>query len=172
MQKIIIFAAVLGLILALSGVVVGDVQKKEFSTDKSWKTIDFEHDGWNSLNYDDSWWESAISRNWGDGNLDCDMIWYPGEWVETTAYFRSTFDIIGTNIVYGTLDTGVNSDGSIELYLNNMSIGTVKSNKYNPTRIDITSYLQPGTNVISAKVIMPKGGDLGWGLNGIVRYET
>lgn len=172
MQKILRVAAALTLLLALSNIVVGEVQKMEFNTDKSWKTIDFEHEGWEYIDYDDSWWESAVSKGWGDGNLDCDMIWYPGEWVETTAYFRSAFDIVGTSIVYGTLDSGVYHEGSIELYLNGISIGMVKSDRNNPTRIDITSYLQPGKNVIAAKVTIPDGGDLAWGLNGVVRYET
>jgi hypothetical protein len=165
------------LMMTLLYPVVGEVQKLNFGTDSSWKVIDFENDGWTSEDYDDSWWEPALERstssnNWFGGKLVNRCIWYPGELTENTQYFRGSFDIPGSDIVYGIFDVGLRAKGTIELYLNDNSIGTVKANRDNPERLYIASYLHPGKNVIAAKVTIPKGSYFGWALDGLVRYNN
>ncbi|VVB69493.1 Uncharacterised protein [uncultured archaeon] len=171
MDKLLQSALIMCLVIACVPFAIGEVEKMNFGTDASWKVIDFENQGWTSEDYDDSWWEPALVRGWSTGNLDGSIIWYPGKVTESTEYFRGTLEIQGADIIYGTLDAGVNDKGAIELYLNNNSIGTVKTDKSVPTRINITSYLKPGKNVIAAKVTVPSDSGWGWGLSGIVRYN-
>lgn len=162
------------LLVAVPYTAVGEVAKLEFGTDASWKCLDFENEGWTSVDYDDSWWESAVDRGWNNGNLgNSPIIWYPGEITENTIYFRYSFDVPGSDIVYGILDVGMKNQGTIELYLNDNPIGTVKANCGSPERLYIATYLAPGKNVIAAKVTVPVDSDYwGWGLNGLVRYNN
>lgn len=172
MKDLLKCVLVASLLIAFSYPVVGEVEKMTFGTDASWKAIDFENDGWTAEDYDDSWWESAAVRNWGAGNTGGSIIWYPGSVTENIEYFRGSFEIPGSDIVYGILDVGMYNEGTIELYLNDNSIGTVKAYKDNPERLYIASYLRPGKNVIAAKVTVPPDSDYwGWGLGGLVRYN-
>jgi len=175
MKDLLKVVLVTSLLVAFSYPVVGEVAKLNFGTDASWKAIDFENDGWTSEDYDDSWWEAVkVQSHFPNGKLENSIIWYPGDVTETTEYFRGSFDIPGSDIIYGILDVGLEEHGAIELYLNDNPIGTVKANVDSPERLYIVSYLHPGKNIIAAKVIVPGKGyyDWGWGLDGLVRYNN
>lgn len=105
------------------------------------------------------------------GQLISPMIWYPGKVTEYTEFFRYSFEISGSDIIYGSLDVGLRGEGTIELYLNDNQIGTAKASRDSPTRLYITSYLKPGKNVIAAKVTATPGSYWGWGLDGLIRYN-
>jgi len=147
--------------------VAGEVTTLSIATDNTWKTLDFENDGWTSNNYDDSWWKSAEESTWsiesGKG------IWYPGELAPKVAYFRNTFEIGGTQILNGKLHVKTyNSDGVAYLYINDNPIEKINY-ETGADGIDITSYLKPGKNVIAAKVSAP--GYSSWALVGTIRYD-
>lgn len=172
MRKLMQSALIACLVIHYSCLAVGEVDKINFGTDATWKAIDFENQGWTSKDYDDSWWESAVVRDWYPGKLGGSLIWYPGTVTENIEYFRGSVDIPGSDIIYGILDVGIKNEGTIELYLNDNSIGTVKTDSNNPTRLYIMPYLKPGKNVIAAKVTVTPGSDYwGWGLDGLIRYN-
>jgi hypothetical protein len=146
--------------------VAGEVTTLSIATDSSWKCLDFENAGWTSNNYDDSWWESADTR---DGGLESGQgIWYPGDVAPAVAYFRNAFEIGGSEILNGKLHVRTYGGGTVYLYINDNPLDkmTVSST---PVDIDITSYLKPGKNVIAAKVDVTGGRS--WALIGTIRYD-
>jgi hypothetical protein len=156
------------LLVAFSYPVVGEVTKLTLNTDSSWKCINFEQQGWTSEDYDDSWWESAKTgrSNQIEGSWN---IGYPTEIVPKIVYYRKSFEIDGSDILIGELYTGLFEDGgNIELYVNDQHVGDVTSKTSNPEKLDVTSFLRSGTNVIAAKVSI--GDTWGWALSGTIRY--
>lgn len=166
LSKITLIACIL---VAFSYPVVGEVTKLTINTDPSWKSINFEQQGWTSEDYDDSWWESVQMGSYGiEGDNE---IWYPGdEIIPKIVYFRKNFEIDGGEILIGELFTGLYSTGgNIELYVNDQHVGEITSTYDDPERLDVTSLLKPGKNVIAAKVSI--GPKWGWALIGTIRYS-
>ncbi len=160
---------IISLFVVLSHSGAGEITTLSIITDNTWKSLDFENDGWTSNDYDDSWWESAVDRNWNSYESSR-MIWYPGEIRANPAYFRTTFVIDGIEILNGKLNVDPNG-GSVYLYINDLSLDKITSPDGNPALIDITSYLKPGKNVIAAKVDISDSRDRGWALFGTIRYD-
>jgi hypothetical protein len=167
MQKLLKIALVVCFVIASLYPAVGDVVKLTITSDSTWKALDVEQPGWISNGYDDSWWETASTSYVIRDNAK--EIWYPGDILPDTAYFRKSFDINGNSFISGKLYVGVNSgDGSVDLYLNGNSLGKINNDERNPSEIDVLPYLLQGTNVIAAKVDSKSHS---WTLSGTIRYE-
>jgi hypothetical protein len=163
------------LTVALSSTAVGEIAKMTINTDSTWKSIDFEQEGWTTEGYDDSWWE-AVQVYDGNPIDQASEIWYPAteQTMPHTAYFRNSYEIEGTKILSGKLHVGSygNTNGypaTIELYINNNPLEKITTGYDNPYEVDITSYLTPGKNLITAKVTATH--DVGWAMTGLVRYD-
>jgi hypothetical protein len=163
---------------------VCEVEKMNLKTDSSWKCLDIEQENWNTVYYDDSWWESAQETSATPAIQLGMRIWYPGSPKVDKAYFRYSFDIDADKIISCKTFAGVeawnNGYGSAKLYVNGEYIGTVtntitdSSNSImpggsGPIGFDMASVLHPGRNVIAAEVESP---DHAWALGGLLRYET
>lgn len=162
------------LLMTLSYTAVAEVVTLSVFTDGSWKSLDFEHEGWTFENYDDSWWSPP--GEWPSYSTPLDpakFIWYPGEIHPEIVYFRDTFEIDGTNILNGKLFTSTYGEGgTIYLFINGYSLPKIVSgNNRNPTELDITSYLKPGKNVIAAQVKVLAGDYHIWNLLSTIRYD-
>jgi hypothetical protein len=161
------------LTVALSSTAVCEVAKMTINTDSTWKSIDFEQEGWTTEGYDDSWWEAV--QVYDDNPIDqASEIWYPAteQTMTHTAYFRNSYEIEGTEILSGKLHVGSNDHGDpamIEIYINNNPLEKITSGSNRPAEMDITSYLKPGMNLIVAKVTAPRY--VGWAMTGLVRYN-
>jgi hypothetical protein len=161
------------LAIALSSTAVCEVTKLSINTDITWKSIDFEQEGWTAESYDDSWWETV--QGFDSHPIDQGIeIWYPAnaQTMPHTAYFRNTYEIEGSNILSGKIYVGCDDYGdpaTIELYINNNPIEKITRGYDRPAEVDITSYLKPGNNVIAAKVTAPR--DVAWAMSGLVRYN-
>lgn len=142
------------------------VEKLTVATGPTWKALDVEQAQWTSNNYDDSWWEDVTT-----GNTYYDVakeIWYPGSIAPDIVYFRKSFDVSATSFISGKLYTGLPyAEGSVDLYLNGNSLGTLNNDESEPKEIDILPYLQVGKNVIAAKV---ESKHHRWALTGTIRY--
>lgn len=156
------------LLMAFSHPVASEVVKLNVATDSSWKTLDIEQPDWTLIDYDDSWWEEVKT---GDTRYEIAKdIWYPGSLAPDTAYFRTNFDISGESFISGKLYAGVPyGEGSVELYFNGNNLGKLTNRLDDPKEIDILPYLQPGKNVIAAKVDSQYQY---WALSGLIRYDT
>jgi hypothetical protein len=156
------------LVIAFSYPVACEVVKLTVATDSTWKALDIEQPGWTLVDYDDSWWDGVKVANYHLENAR--DIWYPGSLEPDTAYFRTNFDVSGDSFISGKLYAGVVSGvGSVDLYLNGNSLGKRSNTVDDPAEIDILPYLQPGKNVIAAKV--DSTSHL-WALVSTIRYET
>jgi hypothetical protein len=164
--KCILIACILG---SLCHPVCGEVKTLSITTDKTWKSLDLENDGWNSPLYDDSWWEPAVEQNLNSLKFS-KMIWYPGNIKPNIAYFRNSFSINGTRILNGKLSISTYGDGTIYLYINNNIIDKITTQLEDPAIIDITSYLKPGINLIAAKVDATNYH--GWALVSTIKYDN
>lgn len=170
MKKILILC----LLAVLSYPVASEVTTLTIATDNTWKSLDFENDGWTSNGYDDSWWESAYERR-SYGIESSKSIWYPGKISQNPVYFRSTFNIDGVEILNGKVSTAIDDgtygeSGTIYLYINDNPLDKITTND-KAAIIDITPYIKPGKNVIAAKVDMKKGDGRSWTLFGTIRYN-
>lgn len=146
--------------------VTGEVIKLPIVTDSSWKALDLEQPGWTSEDYDDSWWEDVyVSYSTFE---DSNAIWYPADIEPEVAYFRRTIDLNADSFISGKLFIGVRQ-GSADIYLNSISLGTISSGFDEPTEIDILPYLKSGKNIIAAKV---DSKDYLWSLSGTIRYNS
>jgi hypothetical protein len=155
------------ILIVLSYPVAGEITTLSIATDSSWKSLDFENNGWTSNSYDDSWWKSAEEK---DGGLESGKgIWYPEEVAPDVVYFRNAFEIDGTEILNGMLHIKTYRGGIVYLYINDNPLDKITVS-YNPIGIDITSYLKPGKNVIAAKVDT-SGNYPSWALIGTIRYD-
>lgn len=165
------------LTVALSSTAVGEIAKMTINTDSTWKSIDFEQEGWTTEGYDDSWWE-AVQVYDGNPIDQASEIWYPAteQTMPHSAYFRNSYEVEGTNILSGKLYVGGNDNNNndyfatIELYVNNNPLEKISRGSGEPAEVDVTSYLKPGKNVITAKVTAPRY--VGWAMTGLVRYDT
>ncbi len=122
--------------MAFSHAAIAEVDTLSIVTDPSWKSLDFENEGWNSENYDDTWWTPAIDADWA--SIDpATMIWYPGPVKQEIVYFRNVFEIDGTGILNGKLFTTTHSGGGIlYLFVNGNPIPKIMCEGiYNPTDI-------------------------------------
>jgi len=161
------------LTVALSSTVTGEVAKLTINTDLSWKSIDFEQDGWTTEGYDDSWWEAV--QVYDNNPIDqASEVWYPAteQTMPHTAYFRNIYEIEGTEILSGKLHVGSTDDSypsTVEIYINNNPLEKIAASYSGPSEVDITSYLKPGKNLIAAKVTAPRY--VGWAMTGLVRYD-
>jgi hypothetical protein len=158
---------------ALSSTAVGEIAKMTINTDSTWKSIDFEQEGWTTESYDDSWWE-AVQVYDGNPIDQASEIWYPAnkQTMPHIAYFRNSYEIEGTNILSGKIYVGSNDwsyPATVELYINNNPIEKIVRNYGSPSEVDVTSLLKPGKNVIAAKVTAT--GDVAWAMTGLVRYD-
>ncbi len=157
------------LMMGLSHLALGQVVVKSVDTDSSWKSLDVEDKGWTGVDYNDSWWEPAANRS-VPGIAESSSVWYPSL-DPRTAYFRKAFEIDNFSIISANLHYGVaeGSNGSIDLYVNGQYIGKFYNTTNNPNMSNITSFLQPGENVIAARV--EEQGQFYWSLSGLVRYR-
>jgi hypothetical protein len=161
------------LLTAFSYNVLAEVTTLSIVTDTSWKSLDFENEGWTSENYDDSWWTSVIDADWASIE-SAEMIWYPGGKIKPEiVYYRNVFEIDGTDILNGKLFTTTHSSGGIVyLFINSNPIPKIMCEGiYDPAEIDITSYLKPGKNIIAAKVEVPPENAHAWALICTTRYN-
>jgi hypothetical protein len=147
----------------------GEVTTLTVITDNGWKCLDFENDGWTSNYYDDSWWESAEEGKWNSIESS-KLIRYPGELGANPSYFRDTFSIDGAEILNGKFYVGSYYGGDIYIYINDNPLDKITAGTGDPAIIDITSYLQPGKNVIAAKVDLSDSFRY-WALVGKIRYD-
>lgn len=172
------------LMIALSNIAIGEIEKMTIETDSSWKCLDVEVDNWNTVYYDDSWWEYAEETSATPAIQAGMRIWYPGNPTKTKNFFRYSFNINGDKIISCNTWAGVGASfdgkGSAKLYVNGEYIGTVtntiedSSNSIipggsGPVGFDMASVLRPGRNVIAAEVESPYRE---WALSGLLRYET
>lgn len=166
MQRLAKFALVVCFVIASLYPVTGEVIKLPLVTDSSWKALDIEQPEWISESYDDSWWEDV---DVGYSTFeDSNTIWYPADIEPDVAYFRRTIDISADSFISGKLFVGVRQ-GSADLYLNSISLGTISSDLDEPTEIDILPYLKSGKNIIAAKVDSKV---YRWALSGTIRYNS
>lgn len=173
------------LLITFSYTAVGEVEKRSIGTDSSWKCLDTVVDNWNTVYYDDSWWEYAKETSASPVIQEGGMsIWYPGYTKMKKIYFRYSFDINADKIISCNTLAGVDAmfdgDGSAKLYVNGEYIGTVTNTIRDssksimpggtgPVEFDMASVLHPGRNVIAAEVESP---NQAWALGGLLRYET
>ncbi|MBN1236193.1 MAG: hypothetical protein JW999_09120 [Methanotrichaceae archaeon] len=170
--------------IAFSNTAIGEVEKMTIETDSSWKCLDIEVDNWNTVYYDDSWWEYAEETSASPAIQSGMPIWYPGNPTKEKAWFRYSFNINADDIISCNTWAGVGASfdgkGSAKLYVNGEFIGTVTNTIRDssksimpggsgPVGFDMASVLRPGRNVIAAEVESPFRE---WALSGLLRYET
>jgi hypothetical protein len=161
------------LAIVLSSSAICEVTKLSINTDSSWKCIDFEQDGWNAEDYDDSWWE-AVQVYDGHQIDQAVQIWYPAnaQTMPHTAYFRKIYEIDGSDILSAKIYVGSNDDynhATVDLFINNNPLEKITANYYGPAEVDITPYLKPGKNILAAKVVATDS--IAWAMSGLVRYN-
>jgi len=163
---------ILCLLIVLSHTVAGEVATLSIATDNTWKSLDFENDGWTSNDYDDSWWEPTMERDWTELESG-EPIWYPGNVEINPAYFRNVFMIDGVKILNGKLYVKTyGGDGTTYLYINDNPLDKITARRDETAAIDITPYIKPGKNVIAAKVDIPDTYyGPAWALIGTIRYD-
>jgi|GEM_PF-3356184 len=144
----------------------GEVTKLTIVTDSSWNALDVEQPGWTSEGYDDSWWEDVYVGYSTFENSG--LIWYPGDIKPDVVYFRKTIDISADSFISGKLFVG-SDEGSVELYLNSNSLGSISNDYHEPAEIDILPYLKSGKNIIAAKVDSKAHR---WALSSTIRYNS
>lgn len=184
MQKLLKWLLLACSVIALSNNATCEVEKRTIETDSSWKCLDTEVDNWNTVYYDDSWWEYAEETSSSPAIQAGMPIWYPGNPTKEKIYFRYSFNINGDSIIscntWAGIDANFDGGGSAKLYVNGEYIGTVtntivdSSNSIipggsGPIGFDMAPVLHPGRNVIAAEVESPHRA---WALCGLLRYET
>jgi hypothetical protein len=166
MQRLPKFALAVCFVIASLYPAAGEVTKLTIVTDSSWNALDVEQPGWTSEGYDDSWWEDVYVSGYTFENSR--LIWYPGDIKPDVVYFRKTVDISADSFISGKLFVG-SDQGSVDLYLNSNSLGSISNDYLEPAEIDILPYLKSGKNIIAAKVDS-KGHR--WALSSTIRYNS
>ena len=111
-------------LVVFSNTALGDVTTLSIATDTSWKSLDFENEGWTSESYDDSWWTPVEERDYC--TIDPGkMIWYSSAVKPNIAYFRNVFELDGTKILNGKLYAAMAS-GGIKTSSSSESSGRIK----------------------------------------------
>lgn len=120
-------------------------------------------EGWNDRGFEGIW--SPVVRDlparypeWvePERQMLCSYMWYPGgAHTNQPVYFRRTVWLPG-QVEAGLLD--LTADDEFQLYVNGRGIGR-SAKAYENVTFDITSYLQPGANVIAvqARNLKPPG---------------
>lgn len=184
MQGLLKWMLLASLVMVSINTAISEVEKMTIETDSSWKCLDTEVDNWNTVYYDDSWWEYAEETSASPAIQAGMPIWYPGTPAKEKIYFRYSFNINGDKIISCNTWAGVganfNGQGSAKLYVNGEFIGTVENTIVDssnsiipggsgPVGFDMAPALRPGRNVIAAEVQSPHKE---WALSGLLRYET
>jgi len=149
-------------------------------TDSSWKSFDNELNGWNTVNFDDSYWYNCEEMFDIDGLGKAKAIWYPGVPRPKKVYFRKTLEINGSKILSGNLFFKVCSSNSaalnfIYLFVNDTNVGKLQGNwsSYEPVGFNIASLLRIGKNIIAIKADFENrpNSDYYWGATGNIKYQ-
>lgn len=164
----------------------GEVKTIKLDTDSSWKSLDSEVKGWTSAAFDDSWWPNSWEASTPiPGLSQAKAIWYPMEPIPTTAYFRKSFHMDGTQIISGRITVilvgraSSNTPDTARVYVNDKFVGETNTNYFYGTIIqdfNLTPFLAVGKNAIAVKVCLqnrlkyPR--ENYWGLSGEIRYST
>jgi len=150
------------------------------NTDSSWKVFDNELDGWNTVNFDDSYWYSCEEMGDIGGLGKAKAIWYPGVPKPSKTFFRKILEINGSKILSGKLFIRVCSyDAScpwnnIYLFVNDAYVDKCSiAWMCNEKEFNIASLLCIGKNVIAIKADFKKGpsSDSYWGATGDIKYQ-